>query len=89
MTYYQHLPECPMLEPLSDDTKQHCYCSSRKTACIHDEMECICDELRACEARVTAAAVQRVEAIVDDRTSGAAWLLRSQIIPAIKGDSND
>jgi hypothetical protein len=34
---------------------------------------CICDELRACEARVTAAAVQRVEAIADDPNSGVDW----------------
>jgi hypothetical protein len=47
----EHLPECPMLEPCSADTTQHCYCS-RQNACIHDEMECICDRLRACEQRV-------------------------------------
>jgi hypothetical protein len=34
---------------------------------------CICDELRACEERVTAAAVQRVEAIADDHESGVDW----------------
>jgi hypothetical protein len=34
---------------------------------------CICDELRACETRVTAAAVQRVEAIADDPDSGVDW----------------
>jgi len=47
----EHLPECPILEPCSADTTQHCYCS-RQNACIHDEMECICDRLRACEERV-------------------------------------
>ena len=31
---------------------------------------CICDALRACEARVIAAAVQRVEANADDMNSG-------------------
>ena len=34
---------------------------------------CICDELRACEARVIGAAVQRVEAIADDPDSGVDW----------------
>jgi hypothetical protein len=34
---------------------------------------CICDELRACADRVTAAAVQRVEAIADDPNSGVDW----------------
>ena len=34
---------------------------------------CLCDELRACEQRVLAAAVQRVEAIADDRESGVDW----------------
>ena len=34
---------------------------------------CICDELRACEVRVIAAAVQRVEAIADDPNSGVDW----------------
>ncbi len=47
----EHLPECPMLEPCSADTTQHCYCSRRNT-CIHDEMECICERLRACEKRM-------------------------------------
>jgi len=88
VTYYQHLPECPMLEPLSDDTKQHCYCSSRKTACIHDEMECICDELLACEERITAAAVQRVEALAKEweETTLAVRLALGIALGAIKGD---
>ena len=34
---------------------------------------CICDELRAFEVRVIAAAVQRVEAIADDMDSGVDW----------------
>ena len=33
----------------------------------------ICDALRACEQRVIAAAVQRVEAIADDPESGVDW----------------
>lgn len=34
---------------------------------------CICDELRACEKRVIAAAVRRVEAIPDDRDYSVDW----------------
>jgi hypothetical protein len=34
---------------------------------------CICDELRACEERVLAAAVQRVEEIQLDHDSGTDW----------------
>ena len=34
---------------------------------------CICDALRACEKRVTDAAVQRVEAIPDDRDYSLDW----------------
>ena len=40
---------------------------------------CICDELRACADRVTAAAVQRVEALPE-------YALRDTCIDAIKGD---
>jgi len=49
---------------------------------------CICDELRACEARVTAAAVQRVEAVA----TRSGWLgyspehVKREVIAAIKGD---
>lgn len=53
ITEQRHLPECPMLEPFSAETKQHCFCT-RKNPCIHDEMECICEKLRACERRVRA-----------------------------------
>ena len=34
---------------------------------------CICDALRACEKRVIAAAVQRVEALEFDPESGVDW----------------
>lgn len=51
ITEQQHLPECPMLEPFSADETQHCFCS-RPDTCIHYEMECICDRLRACEERM-------------------------------------
>jgi len=38
-----------------------------------ERVPCICKELLACEDRVTAAAVQRVEAIADDPNSGVDW----------------
>jgi hypothetical protein len=52
---------------------------------------CICDELRACEERVTTAAVQRVEALGWDytyRSRGAIleYVNRAKAITAIKGD---
>ena len=53
---------------------------------------CICDELRACEQRVTARAVQRVEAIpapnrmIDVMPRGEQFVRRSAAIAAIKGD---
>jgi hypothetical protein len=43
---------------------------------------CICDELRACEARVTAAAVQRVEALADDQDCGVDWNWDYEIDPS-------
>jgi hypothetical protein len=53
----EHLPECPM------QTKDSiCRC-----------LPCICDALQACEIRSLDAAVQRVEAIADDRDSGVDW----------------
>jgi len=56
---------------------------------------CICDELRACEDRVTAAAVQRVEELTIphhfpvDVTCGVWKLVISECIAAIKGDSDE
>ena len=48
---------------------------------------CICDELRAFEVRVIAAAVQRVEALKWDYTHSCGELiLRARTIAAIKGD---
>jgi hypothetical protein len=62
----EHLPECHQTKYLN----QVMWGSISR-----DEpfVPCICDELRACEARVIAAAVQRVEAIADDRESGVDW----------------
>ena len=55
---------------------------------------CICDELRACEARVIAAAVQRVEVLPhslecvtrDVNYSRPCNCLRGDALDAIKGD---
>jgi len=48
---------------------------------------CICDELRACADRVTAAAVQRVEALKWDYTHSCGELItRARTIAAIKGE---
>lgn len=53
----KHLAECPM-------TTEDAICC---TLC------CICDALRACEERVIAASVQRVEALEYDPESGVDW----------------
>ena len=48
---------------------------------------CICDELRACEARVLGEAAQRVEALAWDYTGRRGELIiRAKAIAAIKGD---
>ena len=71
----EHLPECPILKPCCDDEEfpEHGFCGTYAGRCLHCMAECICDALRACEARVIAAAVQRVEAIADDPESGVDW----------------
>jgi hypothetical protein len=49
--------------------------------------ECICDALRACETRVTDAAVQRVEALREPWPNVWPGLIqRADVIAAIKGD---
>jgi hypothetical protein len=62
----EHLPECHQTKYLN----QVMWGSISR-----DEpfVPCICDALRACEARVIGAAVQRVEAIPDDPDSGVDW----------------
>ena len=60
----EHLPEC--MWPKNDGTCEQCQF-------FECECTCICDRLRACEARVIGAAVQRVEAIADDPDSGVDW----------------
>jgi hypothetical protein len=50
---------------------------------------CICDELRACEARVTIAAVQRVEALEYISTIGvtlSSVVPKATVIALIKGE---
>ena len=88
ITEQRHLPECPMLEPFSAERKQHCFCT-RKNPCIHDEMECICERLSACEKRVIDVAVQRVEAFEYISTVGvtlSSVVPKAAVIAAIKGD---
>lgn len=60
----EHVPECELLEPCSEDIPEHGYPLS--IYCIHCERTCICDALRACEQRVLDAAVQRVAAVISD-----------------------
>lgn len=72
----EHLPECP--------TKNCCSLCEEATT-----RKCICHALRACEERVIAAAVQRVEAMPDWRDSGLTYIglfHRELVITAIKGD---
>jgi len=54
----------------------------------HDRLAgCICDALLACEARVTAAAVQRVEALDWAFIHSTGELItRAEAVAAIKGD---
>jgi hypothetical protein len=79
-----HLDECP--EVFIDCSGTLCDCEY-----LHF---CICDALRACEARVTTAAVQRVEELPwvfvagDGHVSVNAFGC-SEIIAAIKGDSDE
>lgn len=76
-----HLDECP--EVFID-------CYGTLCDCEYSHF-CICDALRACEDRVTAAAVQRVEALATERElqspSEISVDLRD-VIAAIKGDSD-
>jgi hypothetical protein len=71
----EHLPECPILKPCCDDEQfpEHGFCGNYAGRCLHCMAECICEQLRACETRVVAAAVLRVEAIADDPESGVDW----------------
>jgi len=75
----EHLPECPMLGPCSEEYPEHGFCGNFSGPCMHCMTECICDALRACEERVTAAAVHRVEAL-------PGYALRDTCVAAIKGD---
>ena len=61
----EHLPECPILKPCCDDEEfpEHGFCGNFVGRCLHCMAECICDALRACETRVIATAMQRIEAL--------------------------
>jgi hypothetical protein len=75
----EHLPECP-----SRCTEQ-AFCACRSA-------ECICERLRECEERATAAAVQRVEELTIPHHFSTKVTLRvwsqvtAECITAIKGD---
>ena len=84
----EHLPECPILKPCCDDEEfpEHGFCGNFVGRCLHCMAECICDALRSCEARVIAAAVQRIEALPWTSETWTAHAERAAIIAAIKGD---
>jgi len=76
----EHLPEC--VEPQTEFPCQQCW--EIECECI-----CICNQLRACEERVIAAAVQRVEALwsIDPSWDGTNWNnALHAAIAGIKGD---
>ncbi len=55
-------------------------------------LDCFCDVIRACEERVIAAAVQRVDALpgTGSHTPGVGTVLgRAAVIAAIKGDGDE
>ena len=54
----EHLPECPIRKPCCDDLEfpDHGFCGNYVGRCLHCMAECICDALRACEARAWALA---------------------------------
>ena len=82
-----HLPECPILKPCCDDLEfpEHGFCGTYVGRCLHCMAECICDALRACEARVLREAQLRVEALRDPwPTSAPGTIKRSDAIAAIK-----
>ena len=81
----EHVPECELLEPCSADIPEHGFCSRQQTYCIHCERACICERLRACEARVLREAQLRVAALRDPwPTSAPGTIKRSDAIAAIK-----
>ena len=72
----EHLPECPSKSIVCEG--EYCYCDYAHFCC--------CDELRACEVRATAAAVQRVEALNFWEEHVREFVHRDEAIAAIKGD---
>ena len=84
-----HLPECPNVQPWCDDEQfpEHGFCGNFVGRCLYCIAACICDALRACEERVTAAAVQRVEALFLENLSSNGFV--GSIISGIKGVSNE
>ena len=88
----EHLPECQILKPCCDDVEfpEHGFCGNFVGRCLHCMAECICDALRACEDRVSAAAVQRVEALGWDYIhSSGELIIRAKAIDAINALRED
>ena len=78
-----------MLKPCCGDENypEHGLCGNFPGPCMHCLAECICETLRACEARVRAAAVQRVEALAWAYIHSSGELItRANSIRAIKGE---
>jgi hypothetical protein len=78
-----------MFKPCCDEDSFPDLCGKPVDRCLHCMAECICDRLRACEARVTIAAVQRVEALEYISTIGvtlSSVVPKAAVIAAIKGD---
>ena len=73
----EHLPECPILKPCCGDQEfpEHGFCGNYVGRCLHCMAECICEALRACEDRVIATAMQRIEALwsLDPSWDGTNW----------------
>ena len=79
----EHLPEC--MWPQTEFPCKQCWE-------IDCECTCICGRLRACEDRLTAAALQRVAALVSTADSGWTYVnlvWRAEAIAAIKRASHD
>ena len=94
----EHLPECPILKPCCDDEEfpQHGFCGNYVGRCLHCMAECICDNLRACEARVARVqynaghaeaireAMRRITSLPAVVTRGPVGITEAAVIAALK-----
>ena len=74
----EHLPECPLIKPCCDDEEfpDHGFCGNFVGQCLHCMAECICEALRACEARIVGDALSQARAReVNGVTFAQAWAL--------------